>query len=112
LSKVKQYDHATYLFLYFQKPIEVEYEGEKVNVVTNQKEIDEWTDKDISAQGIIFYNIEPAFQVALEGSGRMPRIRTGIDCKDSTDAAAKFQTLPVSMGQCITGRQDSGKPNC
>jgi hypothetical protein len=80
LSKVKQYDHATYLFLYFQKPIEVEYEGEKVNVVTNQKEIDEWTDKDISAQGIIFYNIEPAFQVALEGSGRMPRIRTGIDC--------------------------------
>ena len=56
-------------FFTFQKPIEVDYEGEKVNVVTNQKEIDEWTDKDISAQGIIFYNIEPAFQVALEGSG-------------------------------------------
>jgi hypothetical protein len=47
----------------------MEVERVKVTVITNQNEIDTWIDKDINAQGIIFYNIEPPFQVALEGSG-------------------------------------------
>jgi hypothetical protein len=47
----------------------MEVERVKVTVITKQNEIDTWIDKDINAQGIIFYNIEPPFQVALEGSG-------------------------------------------
>lgn len=70
MSTAKQYGHTILLFLYFQETQEVEVERVKVNVITNQNEIDNWTDKDISAQGIIFYNIEPPFQVALKGSGR------------------------------------------
>jgi hypothetical protein len=166
----------------------MEVERVKVTVITNQNEIDTWIDKDINAQGIIFYNIEPSFQVALEGSGssnemwnrlilqyaqvaianadfllgkfqlykmdpgnetqsssinlvseltiffprslcygthkqtkndgrrikqhRMPRIRTGTDCENPTNVAAKFQTFPVSVGQRSIGREESGKLNC
>jgi hypothetical protein len=59
----------SFLSLYFQVCQEMEVERVKVTVITNQNEIDTWIDKDINAQGIIFYNIEPSFQVALEGSG-------------------------------------------
>ncbi len=38
------------------------------NVITNQEEIDSWTERDVDASSIIFYNIEPMYQTSIEGS--------------------------------------------
>ena len=39
-----------------------------IEVVTNHAEIEEWTNNDIEAMSIIFYNIEPLYQTSIEGS--------------------------------------------
>ncbi len=43
-------------------------EVDGVNVVTNQNTIDLWNERDVDACSIIFYNIEPTDQTAIEGS--------------------------------------------
>jgi hypothetical protein len=37
-------------------------------VVVNLEAIDTWTNRDIEAMSIIFYNIEPLYQTSIEGS--------------------------------------------
>ena len=36
--------------------------------VTNQAEIETWVTKDLQAQQLIYYNIEPTYQSSIEGS--------------------------------------------
>lgn len=53
------------LILYFKQITE---ETNGVRVVANKDQIDSWIERDIDACSIIFYNIEPTFQTAIEGS--------------------------------------------
>jgi hypothetical protein len=41
---------------------------EGVAPVTNQAEIETWVTKDLQAQQLIYYNIEPTYQSSIEGS--------------------------------------------
>lgn len=81
---------------------------ENVNVVTNFEEIDEWTNKDIEAMSIIFYNIEPLYQTSIEGSttsnemwNRLQLEYANVAVANSSQLLGKFYQYRMNPGKLI-----------
>ena len=77
-----------------------------VNVVTNQNAIDLWNERDVDACSIIFYNIEPTYQTAIEGSATAHEMWNRLILQYAQVAVANSAHL---LGKFHQYRMDPGK---
>ena len=77
-----------------------------VNVVTNQNAIDPWNERDVDACSIIFYNIEPTYQTAIEGSATAHEMWNRLILQYAQVAVANSAHL---LGKFHQYRMDPGK---